>query len=110
MAPSRAPIAVRIVTAPDASCAGATWSEAFDLIRSRLARRFGEAVTVEHVQAFSTRFFEMPKVTAAIEAGAELPIVLVGEDVVSRGGKLSEPKIAEALRAATLATEARSEP
>jgi hypothetical protein len=102
-------VPVRIVTAPDASCGGATWSGAIAIIRGRLARRFGEAVTVEHVQAFSTRFFEMPKVTAVIEVGAELPIVLVGEDVVSRGGKLSEPKIAEALRAATLATEGRSE-
>ena len=104
------PVSVRIVTAPDASCGGATWSDAVAMIRGRLASRFGEAVTVEHVLAFSPRFFEMTNVTAAIEAGAELPIVLVGEDVVSRGGKLSEPRIAEALRAANVATEGESVP
>ena len=104
------PVPVRIVTAPDASCGGTTWSGAVAMIRGRLASRFGEAVTVEHVLAFSPRFFEMTKVTAAIEAGAELPIVLVGEDVVSRGGKLSEPRIAEALRAANVGTEGGSVP
>ncbi len=95
-----APVQVAIVTAPDATCGGATWSGAVEMIRSRLVRRFGEGVRVEHVTLFSPRFFEMAPVVESVQAGSELPIVVVGEKVVSRGGKLSEPKIAEALRAA----------
>jgi len=95
-----APVAVRVVTAPDAVCAGPTWSQAVGMIRGRLARRFGEAVIVEHVTLFSPRFFELTDVAAEVQAGTELPIVLVGDEVVSRGGKISEPRIAEALRGA----------
>jgi len=96
----REPVAVRIVTAPDVACGGATWSAAVEMIQGRLARRFGEAVTIEHVTVFSPRFFELADVAAGVQAGMELPIVLVGGAVVSRGGKISEPRIAEALRAA----------
>jgi hypothetical protein len=94
------PVAVRIVTAPDAACGGPTWSGTVGMIRGRLAHRFGQAVSVEHVTVFSPRFFELAEVAAGVQAGMELPIVFVGGAVVSRGGKISEPRIAEALRAA----------
>jgi hypothetical protein len=97
---AREAVAVRIVTAPDAACGGPTWSGTVGMIRGRLARRFGEAVTIEHVTVFSPRFFELADVAAGVQAGMELPIVFVGGAVVSRGGKISEPRIAEALRAA----------
>jgi hypothetical protein len=92
------PAVVRIVTAPDATCGGATWSQAVDLVRSRLARRFGEGVVVEHVTLFTPRFFELPELAALVAAGADLPLVAIGATLVSRGGKLSEPRIAQALR------------
>jgi len=104
-----APVSVRIVTAPDASCGGTTWSEAVGMIRDRLARRFGEAAVVEHVTLFSSRFFELPDMAAAVEAGADLPLVEIGGAIVSRGGKLSEPRIAQALRAAGAGEAARRE-
>ena len=85
MTKERAPLSVRIVTAPDVACGGATWSEAVEMIRARLARRFGAAVGVEHVLLFTPRFFEMAEVVAAVQAGAELPIVLVGDAILSRG-------------------------
>lgn len=91
---------VRIVTAPDAACDGPTWSQAVGMMRGRLAVRFGEAVAVEHVAVFSPRFFELPEVAAMVEGGAELPIVLVDDAEISRGGKLSEARIAEAIDAA----------
>lgn len=97
---ARQPVAVRVVTAPDVACGGPTWSGTVGMIRGRLARRFGEAVSVEHVTVFSARFFEMTDVAALVQASVELPIVLVGGAVVSRGGKVSEPRIVEALRAA----------
>ena len=94
------PVVVRIVTAPDVVCGGPTWSAAVGMIRGQLARRFGQAVSVEHVAAFSPRFFELAEAAAGVQAGMELPIVFVGGAVVSRGGKVSEPRIVEALRAA----------
>ena len=100
MAGENQPTEVCIVTAPDAACAGLTWSEAVSMIRNRLAHRFGGVVTVEHVAVFSPRFFELPGVVSDVAGGSELPIVLVGGAVVSRGGKLSQPQIAAALRGA----------
>jgi hypothetical protein len=105
---AREPVAVRIVTAPDVACGGPTWSGTVAMIRGRLARRFGEAVTIEHVTVFSLRFFELADVAAEVQAGADLPIVLVGEAVLSRGGKISEPRIAEALRGASGAEGTRT--
>lgn len=96
------PVTVRIVTAPDATCGGPTWSAAVGMISAKLARRFGQTVSIEHVTAFGPRFFELSDVAAGVQAGMELPIVLVGGAVVSQGGKISEPRIVEALRAAGL--------
>ncbi len=94
------PVTVCIVTAPDVDCGGPTWSAAVGMVAAKLARRFGPQVAIEHVTAFSPRFFELPEVGAGVQAGMDLPIVVVGGAVVSRGGKISEPRIAEALRAA----------
>lgn len=91
---------VRIFTAPDASCGTAmTWAEAAKFIRDRLRRRFNGRVAVEQVEIFSQRSFEFPTVLEAIRQGAELPIVLVGDRIVSQGGKLSESRIARAIEA-----------
>lgn len=89
--------ALRIFTAPDPTCGGATWSDAVAMVAARLGRRFGDALEVEHVTLFSPRSFEFPDVLAAISSGAELPVVLLGDRIVSEGGKLSEPKLARAV-------------
>lgn len=96
---------VRIFTAPDATCGGTTWSDAVALVATRLRRRFGDALEVEQVTLFSPRSFEFPRVLAAISAGAELPVVLVDDRIVSEGGKLSEPKLARAVEQAARAPE-----
>jgi hypothetical protein len=94
------PIHVRVVAAPDASCGhGMTWSAASALIGERLKRRFGDRVQVEYIEVFSARCFEFPEVMAAIEAGDQLPIVLAGDEIVSRGGKLSDRIIGQAIEA-----------
>lgn len=92
--------ALRIFTAPDATCGGATWSDAVALVAARLRRRFGEALEVEQVALFSPRCFEFPRVLEAISAGAPLPVVLVDDRIVSEGGKLSEPRLARAVEQA----------
>lgn len=94
------PTAIRVFTPPDASCgAGMTWAAAVGFIRERLGRRFSNGVAVEHIEIFSQRSFEFPTVLDAIQQGAALPIVLVGDRIVSQGGKLSESRIARAIEA-----------
>ncbi len=91
-------IAVRVFAAPDASCAhGATWSTATRLIGEHLRQRFGDTLLVEHIEVFSPGSFEFPEVLAAVRDGAQLPVVLVNDRMVSRGGKLSERIIAQAI-------------
>ena len=101
MAGRAVPTVVRIFTAPDGSCGtGMTWTAAVGFIRERLGRRFGERVSVEHIEIFSQRSFEFTNVLSAIERAAELPIVLVGDRIVGQGGKLSESRIAREVEAA----------
>jgi hypothetical protein len=94
------PPTLRIFTAPDATCGGTTWSDAVAMVGARLRRRFGAGLEVVHVTLFSPRSFEFPHVLRAISAGAELPLVLLGDRIVSQGGKLSEPKLARAVEQA----------
>jgi hypothetical protein len=112
MADAPGPTFVRIFTAPEASCgAGMNWAAAVGFIRNRLDRRFDGRVAVEQVEIFSHRSFEFPAVLEAIQRGAALPIVLVGDRIVTQGGKLSESRIARAIEAlgATGAAEPRRE-
>lgn len=104
---------VRIFTAPDAACrpGAATWASATRLLGQRLQRRFQGAVDLEHVEMFSPRSFDFPDVLAAVERGSPLPLVVVDGQIISEGGKLSEPTIVLALRARGLTdhTTPRSE-
>ncbi len=63
----------------------------------RLARRFGPGVTMEFVELFSPRSFKFPDVLTRVQSGSALPIVTIDGDVISEGGKLSEPRIVSAL-------------
>ncbi len=46
---------------------------------------------------FTPRSFDFPDVLEALEREGTLPIVRVGGEIVSQGGKLSEPRIAAAI-------------
>lgn len=63
------PPAVRIFTAPDASCGGAAWSDAAKMVGARPQRRFGDALEVEQVPLLGPRSFELPEVIEAISRG-----------------------------------------
>jgi hypothetical protein len=94
------PINVRVFAAPDASCGhGMTWSASSALIGEGLRRRFGDAVIVEHIEIFSPRSFEFAEVMATIQAGGQLPVVMIGNRIVSQGGKLSGRIIRQAVEA-----------
>jgi hypothetical protein len=93
-----APVVVRVFAAPMATCgSGETWGSATAGLGERMRRRFGDGVAVEYVELFSPRSFDFPAVLARVEAGAALPLVTVGDDVISEGGKLSDPRIGRAL-------------
>lgn len=93
------PVVIRVFAAPMAACGGSgqTWALAAATLGQRLERRFGQMVSTEFVELFSPRSFEFPGVLARIEAGGPLPLVTIGDDVITEGGKLSEPLIARAL-------------
>lgn len=93
-------VPVLVLAAPDASCAqGQTWSGVTAFVGARLRQRFGERISVEHVELFSARSFEFPDALAAVERGASLPVVMVDGRLVSTGRKLSERAIAHAVEA-----------
>ena len=75
--------------APYEGCSSTkTWRAAADLVQSRLADRFGEAVGFEYIDLFSPEMAHHPEIEALIEAGARAPLVLIDEEMQSFGGKL----------------------
>lgn len=92
------PLVIRVFAAPLVTCgSGQTWASVAAALGERLRRRFGDGVTVEFVELFSPRSFDFPQVLSRVEAGAALPLVTIGDDVITEGGKLSEPRISRAL-------------
>lgn len=83
-----APVEVRIIGAPVACADGVkdTWREVAAWAGRQLAGHFGDAVTVRYFDLFNVDCPPLP-------AGAQLPVVLVGDTMVSNGGKISIPAI-----------------
>jgi len=81
-------IRVEIVGAPIACADGVkdSWRVVAAWAADQLTARFGEAVQVEYYDLFDLGAPTVPP-------GARLPLVLVGGDVVSDGGKISIPAI-----------------
>ena len=88
-------VSVRVFASPAVACgAGITWEGATNYLRKRIHQRFGEDVAVEFIEMFSPHSFDFPDVLRALEQGNTLPIVRVGEEIVSQGTKLTESRIA----------------
>jgi hypothetical protein len=100
MTDTRVSVFVQVFAAPSATCgSGSTWESVTAYLGERLHARFGESVVVEHIVMFTPRSFDFPDVMRGLQEGAELPIVRVGGEIVSSGGKLSESRIAQAINA-----------
>jgi len=82
------PVLVQIIGAPIACEGGVkdSWREVATWAADKLKARFGEAVQVTYFDLFDADCPPMP-------ANAQLPLVMVEDEVVSRGGKLSVPAI-----------------
>ncbi|MBP7691389.1 MAG: hypothetical protein KA764_05710 [Anaerolineales bacterium] len=89
-----APIEVRVIGAPVACADGFkdTWREVAAWAGRQLAGHFGDAVRVRYFDLFDADCPPLP-------AGAQLPVVLVEDTVVSSGGKLSIPAIRRQIEA-----------
>ncbi len=91
-------VTVQVFVVSSASCRpDTTWEAALAVLRQRLHQRFGEAVSLEQIEMFTPRSFEFPDVLDVLQRGGGMPIVRVGDRIVSQGGKLSEPQIAIAI-------------
>ena len=96
------PVVVRIVGATDA------WQKAADTVRLRLTRAFGPAVEVMYYTASAPEINAFPQALALIRLGnAPLPLVFIGEELFSTGGKLMIPKISRRLEALGLRRDGR---
>jgi hypothetical protein len=90
---------------PAAGCPdGKTWRSAAGFVRSRLAGRFGSAVSFEYLDLFSPEMASHPEIEALIEAGARAPLVLIDEEMQSFGGKLHVSAIERAVAQRLAAT------
>jgi len=89
-----APISVQIIGAPIACKEGVkdTWRETAAWAGGQLRQRFGEAVQVQYFDLFDPTCPSMP-------TGAQLPLVLVNNEVLSSGGKISVPAIRRKIEA-----------
>ncbi len=81
-------VSVRIVGAPIACEGGVkdTWRDTAKWAEGQLKARFGEAVQVQYFDLFYADCPPMP-------ANSQLPLVLVEDEVVISGGKISIPII-----------------
>lgn len=89
-----APAKVRIIGAPVACAEGVkdAWREVAAWAAEQLTARFGDAVQVQYLDLFEPACPPLPP-------GAQLPLVLVNDEVLSSGGKISIPVIRKRLEA-----------
>ncbi len=88
------PIAIQIIGAPMACAEGVkdTWREVAKHTADQLIVRFGDRVRVRYFDLFDPDCPTLP-------ASAQLPLVLIGGEALSTGGKISVPAIRKRLEA-----------
>ena len=98
-------IQVEIIGAPIACADGTkdTWREVAAWAAGQLTARFGEVVQVDYYDLFDLG-------APPVSPGARLPLVLVGGEVVSEGGKISIPAIRRRLESVLASGEPQSAP
>jgi hypothetical protein len=86
-------INVQIIGAPIVCKDGVkdTWRETAEWAAKQIKARYGDTVCVEYFDLFDTGCPPLPE-------GAQLPLVLINNQVVSSGGKISIPVIRKSLK------------
>ena len=82
------PTLVQIIAAPIACAEGVkdSWRDVARWAEGQLKARFGEAVQVKYLDLFDADCPTLP-------ANAQLPVVLVNDEVTTNGGKIGLPVI-----------------
>jgi hypothetical protein len=96
------PVHVRIVGIPGACPTGVNepWREVAGWAARQLSTRFGDQVVVEYCDLFSKEMDDFPRALELVQRGeAAVPLIFVGESLLSAGRKVSVPRIREALEA-----------
>lgn len=97
------PVPVRIFGAPLVACANGepdAWRSVADWARRQLTSRFGGQVRVEYYDLFSPEMDRFPEVLALMRDGqGAVPLIYVGEELLSAGDKISVPAIRGRLEA-----------
>ena len=89
-------IIVRVFGVPMACSKGIVdaWRNVANQARGQLAARFGDRVIVEYYDLMAPEMDRFPEVLKKVAEGAEVPLVFIGDDLFSSGGKVSVPAIA----------------
>lgn len=96
------PVPVRIFGVPTACATGVTdaWREVANWARQQLTTYFGQQVTVEYYDLFSSEMDCFPEVLDLVKEGnGTVPLVFVGDELLSAGSKISIPAIRQRLEA-----------
>ncbi len=89
-------ITVRVFGVPTANSCGPqdAWRDATEWTARALKKQFGEQVRVEYYDLFSAAIDAFPQVLELVAQGqARPPLVFVGDELLSSGGKISSPAI-----------------
>jgi hypothetical protein len=108
--PEDDPIVVHIFGAFTACKEGTTdaWRRTAAFARSVLRARFGERVVVEYHDLFSSEMDRFPEVLALVASGQGwVPLVFVGNELLSSGGNVSLPDVRRRLEALGLRPQLR---
>ena len=88
------PMVVHIIGAPVACAEGVkdTWRDVAKHAADQLSARFGDRVSVRYFDLFDSDCPSLPD-------GVQLPLVLLNDEVLSSGGKISVPTIRKRIEA-----------
>ncbi len=98
-------VTVRVFGVPtrsggDCGTNSATWREATEWVARSLKTRFGDQVRVEYFDLFLDAPEQFPQVMELVARGeAKPPLVFVGNELFSSGGKISGPAVRKRLEA-----------
>ncbi len=95
-------ITVRVFGVPTASSCGPQdgWRDATEWTARALKKQLGEQVRVEYYDLFSAALDAFPQALELVVQGrAQPPLVYVGDELLSSGGKISSPAIRRRLEA-----------
>lgn len=73
------------------------WRDATEWVARSLKTRFGDQVRVDYFDLFFDGLEAFPKAIDAVAQGAQPPLVFIGDELFSSGGKISGPEIRKRL-------------